>query len=178
MAFAYYQIVSYYIHSRKSKEQEDGREASSSLSDNEKKLIYKALAVCGAFAIGWFPILLSMLYQMASKEKVGSVLDTLVTIPAMLEPCFNAIVLYRFDMRIKREINAMFASNSALSRRMTGLFSFRKLDSPTALALSPLHVVGGFHANQMDDTIKTPAALNFFKFESSTAKDRDTIQIE
>ena len=75
---------------------------------------------------------------MTTGYSVPIYIDYLSNVPAITEPIFNAIVLYRFDMRIKREINQII---KGLLKRL-GLESIYS----SAIASSP-------------DTQKTPLGL-------------------
>ena len=85
-----------------------------------------------------FPMLLAIVWQIANREPVPSYIDILANFPSAMAPIFNAIVLYRFDMRIKREINHII---KGLLKRL-GLESIYS----SAMASSP-------------DTQKTPLGL-------------------
>ena len=52
-------------------------------------------------------MLLVIVTQVATQHPVSMYVDTVANFPAAIEPIINAIVMYKYDTRIKREVNIM-----------------------------------------------------------------------
>ncbi len=59
-------------------------------------------------------MLLVTIIQMATQKPVPFYVDSLVKLPVCIEPIINAVILYRFDSRIRREVDSMW--NLLMSR--------------------------------------------------------------
>jgi hypothetical protein len=53
-------------------------------------------------------MLLVIIIQMATHKPVPFYVDSLVSLPVCIEPIINAVILYRFDSRIRREVDSMW----------------------------------------------------------------------
>lgn len=181
ISIAYTKILFFYYSAIKRKRERLNSAIMMTVEDeaikaNERKLLFKCLAITGGFFLSWICYLVKIIMEVALSEPSDPIFDSISSIGVFLYSCLNPFVIYLFDASIRKVIDTQIAkmwsglkerwkSSTSLSNLLTQPSSSGALpnpgspapDSPRANHLR-LHDTGpvGTVKIKADATIKTP----------------------
>ena len=120
--FAYYRIVKKYLLVKAAKKTKSKAKKKASLSNlanidthsNEFRLIKKAVAISGLFAIVWSVFVIKIIYEFWTKEPISFYYDIAWDIVGCCTPIINAYILYFYDAKVKQNVNEIFFVSFAI----------------------------------------------------------------
>lgn len=137
--FAYYRIVNKYLLVKAGKKSKSKAKKKASLSNlanidthsNEFRLIKKALAISGLFAIVWSVFVIKIIYEFWTKEPISFYYDIAWDIVGCCTPIINACILYFYDAKVKQNVNEIFFVSFAiyLYKKCIGIVTQRTPDA-------------------------------------------------
>ena len=77
-------------------------------ASSERLLIEKAVAFSAAYMVCWFPYILKIIFEMATKEPVSFEYDCICDLAGCTNPLLNVIVLIKYDARVKQDVQELF----------------------------------------------------------------------
>ena len=98
-AIAYTQIVNSYLSARK---------VTKTRVAKQEKLIEKAIALSASFALCWICIPVKIIYELSSHQPVPVWFDGLGSVCWTLVPFFNALILLKYDAKVRQNIKELF----------------------------------------------------------------------
>ncbi|KAJ3318892.1 hypothetical protein HDV06_006944 [Boothiomyces sp. JEL0866] len=112
LTMGYYKIVSFYI------QQNNQTKSKKRLSEREKDLIKKAVAICFTYISCWTPLALAIIYQEATQKPVSVAVDGITCLISMINSALNPYLLIAMDGRIKQNVysllNIQFETSSSI----------------------------------------------------------------
>ena len=75
---------------------------------NEVRLMKKAIGICATFIICWSFFVFKIIYELGSGKESPFILDSIVEFLAALQAIINALILYRYDAKVRRNIQELF----------------------------------------------------------------------
>ena len=74
------------------------------LSENERRLITKAIVISATFLITWLPIVLKIIYEMSTNTKSSRFFQYAVDFFITINPILNAILLFQLDAKVRQNL--------------------------------------------------------------------------
>ena len=78
------------------------------LTDNERKLILKAVVISATFIAGWLPEFVKIICEMVTASKVKNEVQITVDLLITINPILNAIVLFQLDAKVRTNLLELF----------------------------------------------------------------------
>lgn len=75
---------------------------------NEVRLMKKAIGICATFILCWSFFVIKIFYEVVSGKESPFLLDTIVEFLAALQPIINGLILYRYDAKVRVNIQELF----------------------------------------------------------------------
>ena len=130
--------------------------------EKELQLTKRAVALSLGFLVGWFPMLIKIVSEFATKEPASDWLDIFSGCFVIASPALNGILLLMYDPKIKRS----FSEIMGLEKLKT-----YKLPSSARVKLVTMHpaeVSKNAKIIKPDIEIQSPTRENFFSFPAVT----------